>query len=71
MIFDDIDSLANKKIKEAVYQLLNEILQIGRHHKMSAIITNRSPTNFNRAKIILNECHIVVYFPSFATNKVK
>ena len=71
VIFDDIDSLANKKIKEAVYQLLNEILHIGRHHKISAIITNHLPTNFNWTRIILNECHICVYFPSFATNKVK
>jgi len=71
VIFDDIDTIANKKIKEAVYQLLNEVLQIGRHHKISAIITNHLPTNFNWTRIILNESHIVVYFPSFATNKVK
>ena len=71
VIFDDVDTIANRKIKEAVYQLLNEILQIGRHHKISAIITNHLPTNFNWTRIILNESHIVVYFPSFATNKVK
>ena len=71
VIVDDIDTIANKKIKEAVYQLLNEILQIGRHHRISAIITNHLPTNFNWTRIILNECHICVYFPSFATNKVK
>jgi uridine kinase len=71
IIFDDIDTIANKKIKEAVYQLLNEILQIGRHHKISAIVTNHLPTNFNWTRIILNEAHVVVYFPSFATNKVK
>ena len=33
-LFDDIDVLPNKKIKEAVYQILNEILQIGRHHRI-------------------------------------
>jgi Cdc6-like AAA superfamily ATPase len=71
LIFDDIDTIANKKVKEAVYQLLNEVLQIGRHHKISAIVTNHLPTNFNWTRIILNESHIVVYFPSFATNKVK
>ena len=71
VIFDDIDTIANKKIKEAVYQLLNEVLQIGRHHKISAIITNHLPTYFNWTRIILNECHVVVYFPSFATNKVE
>ena len=52
-------------------QLLNELLQIGRHHRISAIVTDHLPTNFNWTRIILNESHIVVYFPSFATNKVK
>ena len=59
-----------KKIKEAVYQILNEILQIGRHHRISCIVTNNLPTNFQWTRIILNS-HIVVYFPAAATNKVK
>ena len=70
-LFDDIDVLPNKKIKEAVYQILNEILQIGRHHRISCIVTNHLPTNFQWTRIILNESHIVVYFPAAATNKVK
>ena len=70
-LFDDIDVLPNKKIKEAVYQILNEILQIWRHHRISCIVTNHLPTNFQWTRIILNESHIIVYFPAAATNKVK
>ena len=68
-LFDDIDVLPNKKIKEAVYQILNEILQIGRHHRISCIVKNHLPTNFQWTRIILNESHIVVYFPAAATKK--
>ena len=70
-LFDDIDVLPKKKIKEAVYQILNEILQIGRHHRIACIGTNHLPTNFQWTRIILNESHIVVYCPAAATNKVK
>ena len=70
-LFDDIDGLPNKKIKEAICQILNEILQIGRHHRISCIVTNHVPTNFQWTRIILTESHIVVYFPAAATNKVK
>ena len=31
VIFDDIDVLTNKKIREEVYKILNQILEIGRH----------------------------------------
>jgi Mor family transcriptional regulator len=30
-IFDDIDVIPNKKVREAVYSLLNQILETGRH----------------------------------------
>ena len=63
--------LPNKKIKEAVYQILNEILRIGRHHRIYCIVTNHLFTNFQWTSIILKESHIVVYFPVAATNKVK
>ena len=31
VIFDDIDVIADKRIREGVYSLLNQILEIGRH----------------------------------------
>ena len=31
IIFDDIDVISDRKIKEAVYNILNKVLEIGRH----------------------------------------
>jgi predicted AAA+ superfamily ATPase len=63
VVFDDIDVISDKKQREAVYNILNQILEVGRHHKISCIITNHLATNGKDTKRILNECHSVVYFP--------
>lgn len=71
VIMDDIDVINPKKVKEAVYHILNEILQIGRHFNITCIVTNHLPSDFQRTRIILNESHIVCYFPLSAGGKVK
>lgn len=63
VIFDDIDVIGDKKMREAVYNLLNQILETGRHFKTTAIITNHLPTNGKDTKRVLNECHSITYFP--------
>jgi hypothetical protein len=68
-IFDDIDVISNKKIREAVYDILNQILEIGRHYKIDCICTNHLPTNGKETRRILNEAHTVVYFPHIAGGK--
>lgn len=62
-VFDDIDVISEKKHREAVYKILNSILETGRHTKTSCINTNHLPTNKGETRRILNESHIVVYFP--------
>lgn len=62
-IFDDIDVISNKKHRDAVYALLNSILEIGRHHSIYCILTNHLPTNGRDTRRILNECHSITYFP--------
>ena len=71
VIMDDIDVINPKKVKDAVFHILNEILQIGRHFNITCIVTNHLPTDFQRTRIILNESHIIVYFPLSAGGKVK
>ena len=44
-IFDDIDVISDKTIREAVYNILGQILEIGRHFKINCIVTNHLPTN--------------------------
>ena len=71
VIFDDIDVISNRKIKEAVYNILNQVLEIGRHYRTSCIVTNHLPTNGNWTRRILNESSSYIYFPASAGGKVK
>jgi hypothetical protein len=45
LIFDDIDVIPDKKIREAVYKIMNLALEVGRHYKINMVITNHLPTN--------------------------
>lgn len=63
VIFDDIDVISDKPIRLAVYSLLDQILEIGRHDKINCLVTNHLPTSGKETRRILNECHFVVYFP--------
>ena len=70
VIFDDIDVIKDKPLREAIYALLNEVLEVGRHIKVSCIITNHLPTNGKDTRRMLNECHSITYFPA-AGSKVQ
>ena len=70
-IFDDIDVISDKKIREAVYDILNQVLEIGRHYKIHCVVTNHLPTNGKDTRRILNEAHTVTYFPHSAGGKIK
>jgi len=70
-IFDDIDVISEKKVREAVYDVLNQVLEIGRHYKIHCVVTNHLPTNGKDTRRILNEAHTVTYFPHSAGGKIK
>lgn len=63
VIFDDVDSIVKKKIKEKIYGLLNKMLRIGRHFGLS--IAYISP----ELKGILNESMTITLFPKFLSYK--
>jgi hypothetical protein len=67
-IFDDIDVISNKKQRDAVYNLLNQTLEVGRHHKITVIITNHLATSGKDTRRVLNECMSVTYFPFSGSN---
>ena len=71
VIFDDIDVISDKRIRDAVYNILNKTLEIGRHFKITALVTNHLPTNGKETRRILNEAHQVVYFPHSASGRIK
>jgi len=69
VIFDDVDSIQNKTHREAVFKILNEIAQTGRHTNTSMIVTNHLSTNGKDTRIILNECNSVTYFPHSGSSR--
>lgn len=62
VLFDDIDVIREKPLKNAVYQIMNEILETGRHFNVSCIMTVHYPNKPN-IRTMLNECHAFIYFP--------
>ena len=71
VIFDDIDVISDKKIREAVYNTLNQVLEIGRHFSITCLVTNHLPSNRSDTRRILNECHSFTYFPRSSSAKIK
>jgi|694.fasta_scaffold115458_3 hypothetical protein len=64
LIFDDTDVITDKKIKTAVYNLMNQSLETGRHHNITVCIVNHLASDRNTTKRILNECHYFCFFPA-------
>jgi len=62
-VFDDIDSIQNKKIYKVVCDLRDAMLRRGRHNNISVICTSHLTTNYKETRIILNECSGIVIFP--------
>ncbi len=70
-IFDDIDVILDKKIRDAVYSILNQALEIGRRFKITIVVTNHLPTNGKDTRRILNEAHTITYFPRRAGGRIR
>ena len=64
IIFDDTDCLTNKAMRMKVQELLNSVLETGRHYQTEVIYTSHLATDGYNTKRILNECKSVVIFPS-------
>ena len=70
IIFDDIDVISDKKIRDEVCKILNKVLEIGRRHRITALCTNYLPTNSKGTRRILNESHQMVYFAHSASGRI-
>jgi hypothetical protein len=67
-IFDDCDVIKNKPIEKKVHSLMDNMLQIGRHHNTSIIYTTHTATNNKETKVILAEAHSITIFPKSMGN---
>lgn len=62
-IFDDIDSIQDKKVSEAICSFRDSLLKRGRHENVNVIVTGHQITNYRDTRTILNECNYVCFFP--------
>lgn len=69
VIFDDIDSIVNKKQKTQIYGLLNKMLRIGRHYNISVCYSGHELYSNHELKAILNESMTVTFSPKFLNFK--
>ena len=54
-----------------MYSVLNQVLEIGRHHSITAVVTCHLPSNGHETRRILNESSSITYFPHSASAKIK
>ncbi len=71
VIADDTDVIKNKYVRDKVYNIIDQILEIGRHHNISLLITNHLATNGTDTKRAINEAHFVVIFPMTISSRAK
>ena len=70
VLMDDIDVISDKKKLKKVQDILNSILQTGRHFQVSCIYTSHQSTAGHSTKIILCEAHVIVIYPSTSGGKM-
>jgi hypothetical protein len=63
VIFDDCEALTDKRMKNKVQGILNQLLTIGRHHSVSICNLTNSACNGAETKLILNESNSITIFP--------
>lgn len=61
-VFDDIDVIKPKYLKDAVYHIMDQCLQIGRHQNIETIATTHRCTGRD-LQVALNEAHTITVFP--------
>jgi hypothetical protein len=62
VVFDDVDAIPNRKIRQGVYNFRDEILLTGRHYNISSCSTSHIATDYKKTRNLLNESHFVCWF---------
>jgi len=67
-IYDDTDTIRDKKLKDVVNSIKAEMIQIGRHYKARCATTSHIISNYKETRQILNECTSITFFPKSGGN---
>lgn len=62
-VFDDIDTLRPKKLKDAVLAVREDILQVNRKFGTTLICTEHQLMNYKQTRNLLTDCEFVTFFP--------
>jgi len=62
-VFDDCNTLSDVLVKNAVFHLISDILEVGRSYQISCIVTNHLFTDYKATRCVLNESMFVTAFP--------
>ena len=62
-LFDDIDTIPDKKTFEVVQKLRDDLLETGRHEDVTVISTCHMMMNYKKTRVPLNEATSVTFFP--------
>jgi hypothetical protein len=68
VIFDDIEAIMDKQIKEKVFRLLNLVMTDGRSYGISCCIVSHSPTNGKETRLMLLENSHCAFFPNYLSD---
>jgi hypothetical protein len=63
VLFDDIDTLRNPRLKKTLHNLRDWLLEQGRHYDIRMLITSHLLSDYTHTRRILNEATTVVVFP--------
>jgi chromosomal replication initiation ATPase DnaA len=67
VLFDDVLSIPNRAVKNAVLNNLNHLIETNRHTQTNVIIINHLLSNHHETRKIINEATSITFFPN--TNK--
>lgn len=62
ILFDDYDMVEEKKLSNALYELINDVASMGRKKGISAIFSSHRSTAYTKTRLLLSECQYFVCF---------
>lgn len=63
LIFDDCDTLPDKKVKAALDKLKNDVMEVGRKKNIYIAITSHLINKGFETKTVMNEAQLITFFP--------
>lgn len=64
IIYDDVDCVRDKHLKDKLKRISNQIMELGRHHNISFCYLSHLSCKGHETRTILNECSHITLFPA-------